>query len=532
MLKQFSFLKNSSCTLNFFVSNRYDCFREYLVQYNRENKIFGKDDTPLWELSHLSLSYKNIIEIDNLQGLDRLQRLQLDNNIICQIKGLDHLVNLEWLDLSFNMIEKIEGLDKLTKLTDLSLFSNSIVTVSGLENLKNLNVLSLGSNKIPDYAVAIKYLYDLRLKKLQVLKMADNPFYKTKEAEYRLFSIAFLKTLKYLDYELIDEETRSNATEKHREEFNEQESLKNQDGANADELERSADPALKNAKIDCTVGMIARIIKNDKESSALSHLPKFLETLQPHDANIEENTAKFQGEMKNRNKEKMNTIAFCEQVLRNAEKQAEQESIVLIDKFNTLRKHKFRRLFAIKEGEHFDYNSFKKEMAKEIETLEDDLMAVELKLQEQLQVATTDFQERVKRVLEEMKNKTNVYIQEVNQEMELFSVSLKAYALQEVERIGNMGDDGDQEPMTDEFVLLMDDADYLNSQLEGSKENIELRVNDIESQIIKDLTNDWKATEQRITEDQHHRNRTIVQEIIKTCDKFKKEISKHSFIEN
>ena len=41
----------------------------------------------------------------------------------------------------------------------------------------------------------------------------------------------------------------------------------------------------------------------------------------------------------------------------------------------------------------------------------------------------------------------------------------------------------------------MDDRDYLNSQLEASKENIELRVNEIESQIIKDLTNDWKSTE-------------------------------------
>jgi SMC interacting uncharacterized protein involved in chromosome segregation len=102
---------------------------------------------------------------------------------------------------------------------------------------------------------------------------------------------------------------------------------------------------------------------------------------------------------------------------------------VLIDKFNTLRKHKFRRLFAIKEGEHFDYNSFKKEMAKEIETLEDDLMGVELKLQEQLQVATSDFQERIKQVLTQMKDKTTAFFAEVNQEMELFSVSLKAYAL-------------------------------------------------------------------------------------------------------
>jgi hypothetical protein len=32
------------------------------------------------------------------------------------------------------------------------------------------------------------------------------------------------------------------------------------------------------------------------------------------------------------------------------------------------------------EGEQFDYNSFKKEMAKEIDVLEDELMGIELKL--------------------------------------------------------------------------------------------------------------------------------------------------------
>lgn len=46
--------------------------REYLVQYNKENKIFEKNDDPLWNLTHLALSYKNIIEIDNLKGLERL----------------------------------------------------------------------------------------------------------------------------------------------------------------------------------------------------------------------------------------------------------------------------------------------------------------------------------------------------------------------------------------------------------------------------------------------------------------------------
>ena len=57
--------------------------------------------------------------------------------------------------------------------------------------------------------------------------MADNPFYKLKEAEYRYYAIAFLSRLKYLDYELIDDETRNSATEKHKEEFTEQENQKN-----------------------------------------------------------------------------------------------------------------------------------------------------------------------------------------------------------------------------------------------------------------------------------------------------------------
>lgn len=56
--------------------------------------------------------------------------------------------------------------------------------------------------------------------------MADNPFFKTKEAEYRQFAIAFLSNLKYLDYELIDDEAREKAIEKHKEELQEFENQK------------------------------------------------------------------------------------------------------------------------------------------------------------------------------------------------------------------------------------------------------------------------------------------------------------------
>jgi Leucine-rich repeat (LRR) protein len=38
-----------------------------------------------WELTHLSLSYSNILEIDNLGGMTNLKELRLDNNIITRI---------------------------------------------------------------------------------------------------------------------------------------------------------------------------------------------------------------------------------------------------------------------------------------------------------------------------------------------------------------------------------------------------------------------------------------------------------------
>jgi hypothetical protein len=152
--------------------------------------------------------------------------------------------------------------------------------------------------------------------------MADNPFYKTKEAEYRQYTIAFLSNLKYLDYELIDDDTREKAYEKYKEDLQDYDVSKNQDAANENE-EKLADPALREAKIECTVNMIVKILDEDEDSKQLKYLPKFAEIFQPFDSNIDEHTQKYQLEMKHKNKEKLNTIAYCEQVLKNAERMGE-----------------------------------------------------------------------------------------------------------------------------------------------------------------------------------------------------------------
>jgi hypothetical protein len=195
-------------------------------------------------------------------------------------------------------------------------------------------------------------------------------------------------------------------------------------------------------------------------------------------------TGKFQVEMKGRNKEKLNTILYCEQVLLSAETLAEKESISLIDAFQKLRKKQFRMLQ--QQDANYNFGAFKREMMGEIDKLEDALMNVELKLQESLQISTTDFQDRVKKIIDDMKVKTQAYIKEVNEIMELFSQDLKVYALAEYDRINSMEEDlsgGDAEQMSDDMIHLMSDSDALNQHLEASKENIDSRVNDVESNI-------------------------------------------------
>jgi len=35
--------------------------RKYIINYNKENKIFDKNDDPVWNLTHLALEFKNVL---------------------------------------------------------------------------------------------------------------------------------------------------------------------------------------------------------------------------------------------------------------------------------------------------------------------------------------------------------------------------------------------------------------------------------------------------------------------------------------
>ena len=199
-------------------------------------------------------------------------KLQLDNNIITEIAGLESLTKLKWLDLSFNMIEVIKGLENLRELEDLSLFSNRIVALEGLDTLEKLNVLSVGSNAIASLEDSVKYLHKLR-NNLEVLKIKDNAFRETGEKDYKNRIIAYLRNLKYLDYELIEEKEREKAFDENKGELETAQLEKDDTAGNNEQKEQYE--ALQEAHIHHTVNFFMSCCEAFENYDIISGFVKF-----------------------------------------------------------------------------------------------------------------------------------------------------------------------------------------------------------------------------------------------------------------
>ena len=177
---------------------------------------------------------------------------------------------LEWLDLSFNAISKIEGLDKLTRLSDLSLYHNNITKIEGLDKCKEMNVLSLGRNKIKSLE-SIKYLRQFR--KLQVVSFAGNLM--CSDSDYKFFSLAYLKYIRYLDYQLVD----SNELVAAREQFQDfLQELEEKECLEEKSFEMQANQAdhfakIKAANLESVDSLLQLMYKEDTEHEKLKYLP-------------------------------------------------------------------------------------------------------------------------------------------------------------------------------------------------------------------------------------------------------------------
>jgi Leucine-rich repeat (LRR) protein len=92
-------------------------------------------------------------EIDDLSGLERLQKLEslsVGQNQISSVAPLAGLEYLTQVDISSNQVTDVTALGQIPNLTSLSAGGNQIESVSGLAGLKNLKHLAISDNPITE----------------------------------------------------------------------------------------------------------------------------------------------------------------------------------------------------------------------------------------------------------------------------------------------------------------------------------------------------------------------------------------------
>ena len=114
----------------------------------------------------------SITDISALQGLTKLEVLDLEDNSISNISALERLTNLAVLNLGGNSISDISPLTELTNLTELYLWDNSISDMLPVAGLTNLTGLSLGFNTISDIS-AVAGLTNLTFLSLRHNSISD-----------------------------------------------------------------------------------------------------------------------------------------------------------------------------------------------------------------------------------------------------------------------------------------------------------------------------------------------------------------------
>eukprot|EP01033_Poteriospumella_lacustris_P011592 gene11592-8262_t len=443
---------------------------ERMVQENDVARVNGEfnliDLAPT--VQTLSLSFKRIAVIENLVGFESLVKLCLDNNRIREIQNLGHLVNLRWLDLSFNAITTIKGLEKLTQLEDLSLYSNKIETIEGLDHCKRLQCLSLGNNMIR----SMEQVKKLRAQRsLRMLTLSGNPI--ASEGEYRSFLLAYIDSITYLDYAMIDENDRAMAKEQYHDELldTQEKEMVLKEKASREEKHSAYLQELEGAGILFAQTIFDELFADDADMERLKHLPN---SKDPIDAfrsafkNISEDYIRVSMERHLKRQKEIDDFDKSITKMRTAD---ETDSGMLIDGYN-----KSKRIVADQITSPFstltsaDCQRMVKSLQEELERVCDEMMNIEVRQVEKFETLVDEFENR----LNEMKNETleaqQLFFRAIEELEEKFSTSLRAVAMDLIDRFAR--DELDQEYFDDdEAMSLVVDKDTCMSVLTSSHDN-------------------------------------------------------------
>eukprot|EP00960_Hanusia_phi_P075926 768484-Hanusia_phi.AAC.4 len=495
-----------------------------------ERKEELRTQTELHKLEALACSFKNILQIQSLDGLDGLVKLQLDNNIIEKIENLDHLTNLTWLDLSFNNISKIEGLDKLVQLTDLSLFNNSISKLEGLDSLSSLNMLSVGKNNVSSLE-DVMYLRKFRM--LKMLTLSGNPI--ESDADYRNFVIANLSYsdwksgghLSYLDYRLVETSEVAAAREQFQDQLLE---LNDQEKSEAEAREREEERVkkcemLKSYGIEGIDNLLADMISSNPEDEKMRLLPFWKEAKTNCDVMLKliplpETKAPLV-------KRKADEMERFRKVVEQKKSESVQQSIVLVNVF----KKRLKRVAAKLDDEEAASSIVGKEvedLRNSNRTLGNELCELQLQQKDKEDSMINEFEARYGEIIRIISDSNSGEI------LSNFIKKVMEMAMEEIERVNTLVEnakardkpefDIDFGDISDDSASFLREKEMVLSSISASQDYFFERLDSKEDQIQTAERSAFASLmhELRLTCQEEDRRRTT--EIVQAQEEFEEKI--------
>ncbi|KAL6476923.1 hypothetical protein MHYP_G00154220 [Metynnis hypsauchen] len=438
------------------------------------------------EVIQLCLELRNILKIGHLWEFTSLTKLQLNNNIIEKIQGLEKLTNLVWLDLSFNNIEVIEGLDSLVKLQNLSLFNNRISVIENMDALENLQIVSIGNNLISQLDNVI---YLRKFKELHTLNLAGNPI--CQEENYKIFVAAYLSDLVYLDYRLLDDQTREKACVEYQYALEEMRlnELQEQKELEAQKITEQELQLHKDAFVELLNGphLFDSMFADDADALKLACLPGMFEAgLIQH--------ARRQNEVE--------SFFSCS---REAEADNQQRAAEIAADFERSRRQVMAEMQKATDTKLLEAQASK--YSDEISQLCDTLMTLELQLVDQLEDVIKDFERNISDLCRELENHHHEKL------LEIAVATLDRVAKNELE-----------EDLPDDVRMLFVDKDTLINAVSASHDTHLLKIDNREDELMMRINSWMSALIKSIQDEEVKRNRKRISEIHNYVDYVKDQL--------
>lgn len=459
---------------------------------NKGNTEAGQTTIDLSQITELALSFRRIGRINHLEGFEQIVMLKLDNNLIKKIEGLDHLVNLRWLDLSFNQISKIENLDSLPNLTDLTLCNNSITKIEGLPSSR-LQILSLGNNQI-SVTEDLFYLRDFH--NLKCLNLKGNPL--CQRPEFKVTVYAYLKSLRHLDYERVQEsQTRQAREEKQGELLVLEQKEKTVAEAQKSKDDLSARVALlSSANIEIVENLAEDMIKDDADIERLQILPVFDEILAEFREQCSELTKEFITEWMKRFRQKEMERDLFERSRTKVHNEMESSSIAVVEDFQT-------RLKKTKQNPEMgvDPVDIEKEMTS--------LMEIEMIQVEQIKQLVDVYEDRIDDICRANVQATESFFAQIGDKETNYFNKTTELVQSELEKLSQtQAPEESDDPMRDpQFPQL------INQAANQSHESHTTNAGKCEDEILRREETEKTARIKEIREEEYKRNRRRVAEI-------------------